>query len=133
MMEYSTASEYDPWLDALSRLLGLLLLFAVPVVAVLVARYRPSWLFRAWIAMWLLLAAGMSAANPAGLRDGGMLLYVLLVGGPSGLTVLWLHRTRRHRVLSRLAAQFASAVLVQVCATVLLVIGLDSLPYDGGY
>jgi hypothetical protein len=121
MMEYSTASGYDPWLDAwsLSRLLGLLLLFAVPFVAVLVARERPSWLFRAWVAMWLLLAAGMSAADPGGLRSVEMLFYVLLVGGPSGLIVPWLHRTRRHRVLSRAAVQLASTVVVNLCGIVL--------------
>jgi hypothetical protein len=132
-MEHSTAAN-EP-LYAWIQLFRLVFVLVIPTVLALVAHYRASWLVRAWAATWLLLVAGVVAIDP-GVADARSIPGFLLAGVPSGLAALWLHLTRRHRVLSRLAAQFASAVLVQVCAIALLAIGLrlaDSLRRAGGY
>lgn len=116
-MEHTTVESYTgwPWI----QLLWLLSVFGIPVAAVFVARHRPSWLFRAWLAMWLLLAGGMVAIEPGVLRSGNILIFGFLTGVPSGLTILWLSRTRHHRVLSRAVVQLAGAAVVNLCGFVL--------------
>jgi hypothetical protein len=118
-MDHSSAEFHG--LGAGVQLLRLLLLFVIPAALALVARHRPAWLVRAWVATWLLLVVGVIVAFPGAVGPGDIPGFFLL-GVPGGMTILWLHRTRRHRVLSHAAAQLASAVVVNVGALALLAV-----------
>jgi hypothetical protein len=80
------------------------------VGAALVVRSRPAWLLRFWLGAWLLVVTGtLLWLDPSHFRYALVptIAGVVLVNGiPSGLVILWLHRTRRHRMLSRAPVQF---------------------------
>lgn len=89
------------------------------VVAVLVARSRPAWLLRTWLAAWLLAATGtLLSLHPSWLRYAPVATVAEIVFGiavPTGLTTLWLHRSRGHAFFSRVGVQLASALGAFVC------------------
>lgn len=101
------------------------------VVAVLVARFRPAWLLRTWLAVWLLAVAGtLLTLHPSWLRYAPVPTVAEIVFGiglPTGLTALWLHRSRRHAVLSRAAVQLASALAVFMGGLMIVGIVAESL------
>lgn len=88
------------------------------VAAVLVVRSRPAWLLYFWLGACLLAAAGMlSWRASTSLYHAPVHTFaefVLTHGIPGGLVILWLHRTRRHRMLSRAPVQLLGALAVFV-------------------
>jgi hypothetical protein len=121
-MEYSTGPDF---VDAWHELFRLLFLLAIPA-AVVVARHRPSWLLRAWLATWLVLVGSNLIRSPYHLEDApwGAGVEIGLVGVLTGLPVLWLYLGRRHPVLSRPEVQVAGAVATGGMALVVFVAAL---------
>lgn len=89
------------------------------VVAVVVARYRPRWLRALWLDAWLLAVAGTLLSMGPGWPYPLLVVEIVLASGiPTGLTALWLARTRRHRRLGMPAVQGVSAPVVYLCGVV---------------
>ena len=109
-MESSTADKHalTPW----AQLVRLLLLLAIPGAAVLVARYRPSWLLRALLATWRVPVGINLIWFPCDLEGapGVAAVETATFGVLTGLSALWLHLGRGHPVFSRPAVQFGGAV-----------------------
>ncbi|HYR07353.1 MAG TPA: hypothetical protein VEQ60_06285 [Longimicrobium sp.] len=114
-MEYSTAERYE--ISAWVQLIRLLLLPAFPAAAVLVARHRPAWLLRAWLATAPGWRRGGCWWNhliwfPYDLEavPGVAAVGIAMVGVLTGPPALWPYPGRRHSVFSRLAVQLVGAV-----------------------
>lgn len=117
-MDFAKVEDYSlfPWPERLWFVVLFLL------IAIVVARLRPRWLLALWVDAWLLAVAAGVLYLPRGWVRHEPVLYVvelaLASGIPTGLTALWLARTRRHRLLGRAAAQAPGAVLAYLCGIV---------------
>jgi hypothetical protein len=117
-MDFAKVEDYSlfPWPERL----WFVVLFLV--IAIVVARLRPRWLLALWVDAWLLaVIAGALYLPRDWVHHEPVLLVVELAlasGLPTGLTALWLARTRRHRLLGRAAAQALGAVLAYLCGIV---------------
>jgi hypothetical protein len=116
-MDIAKVEDYSvfPWPERL----WFVVLFLI--LAVVVARFRPRWLLALWLDAWL-LAVAWSIVFAAGGPDWGYPLLVVEIvlasGIPTGLTALWLARTRRHRRLGMAAVQGLSAPIVYLSSIV---------------
>ncbi|WP_420125707.1 hypothetical protein [Longimicrobium sp.] len=113
-MDFAKVEDYSlfPWPERLWFVIAFL------VIAVVVARIRPGWLVALWVDAWLLAVMGGMLYLPHGWERHGRLPLiaeiVLASGIPTGLTTLWLARTRRHRLLGMTAVQAPGAVAAYV-------------------
>lgn len=117
-MDLARVEDYSmfPWPARLWFVGGFL------VLAVVVARLRPGWLRALWVDAWLLAVVGGMLYLPHGWERNEPLLpiaeIVLASGIPTGLTTLWLARTRRQRLPGRTAVQAFGAVVVYAAGIV---------------
>lgn len=117
-MEFARVEDYSlfPWPERLWFVVLFLL------IAIVVARFRPRWLLALWVDAWLLaVIAGALYLPHDWVHHEPVLLLVELAlasGIPTGLTALWLARTRRHRLLGTAAVQAIGAVLAYLCGIV---------------
>jgi hypothetical protein len=124
-MDFVRVEDYSvfPWPERL----WFVALFLV--AAVVVARFRPRWLRALWLDAWLLAVAWTLLVSGPGWPHPLMLVEIVLLSGtPTGLTALWLARTRRHQWLGTAVAQGVTAPIIYLCglvaaALVLVVIG----------
>jgi hypothetical protein len=124
-MEHSTA---EVPLSAWAELLRLLLVFAIPAAAVLVARHRSSWLLRAWLATWLVFAAITLISNRSAPERAPLAVEIVAVSGvATALPVLWLHLGRRHPIFSRLPVQLLGAVAAFFVGAVAALVIMDAI------
>ena len=125
-MDFAKVEDYSlfPW----PVRLWFVVLFLV--IAIVVARSRPRWLLALWLDAWLVaVIAGALYLPRDWVHHEPVLLVVELAlasGIPTGLTALWLARTRRHRLLGMAAAQALGAFVaylggIAVVAVILLV------------
>lgn len=114
-MDFQHVEDYSafPWPERLWFVAVFL------VAAVWVARFRPAWLRALWLDAWLLAVAWTLLSLELGWPRPLLLAEIVLASGiPTGLTALWLARTRHQRVLGLAAVQGASAPLVYVLGIV---------------
>ncbi|HEX5872582.1 MAG TPA: hypothetical protein VFY65_19265 [Longimicrobium sp.] len=114
-MDFARVEDYSvfPWPERLWFVVVFL------IAAVAVARVRPGWLWALWLGAWLLaVTVGMLRLPHDWVQHEPVMLLaeILLASGvPTGLTALWLARTRRHRLLGRAAVQAVGAPAVYLC------------------
>jgi hypothetical protein len=126
-MDFARVEDFSlfPWPERL----WFVVLFLV--AAVVVARVRPPWLPALWVDAWLLAVVGGVLYLPPGWARFEPVLpvveIVLASGIPTGLTTLWLARTRRHRLLGMAAAQALGAVAAYLCGIVATAVILEAV------
>jgi hypothetical protein len=114
-MDLAPVEDYSlfPWPERLWFVVGFL------VLAVVVARLRPAWLMPLWLAAWLLAVAWTLLMGAPRWPNPFVVVEIVLASGiPTGLTTLWLARTRRRRLLGVAAVQALGAVVAYVSGIV---------------
>ena len=123
-MDFANVEDYSvfPWPERL----WFVALFLVAAVAV--ARFRPRWLRALWLDAWLLAVAWTLLVSGPGWPHPLMLVEIVLLSGiPTGLTALWLARTRRRPRLGTAVVQGVTAPVAYLCglfAAALVLVGI---------
>ena len=126
-MDFARVEAYSlfPW----PQRLWFVVLFLV--TAIVVARLRPRWLLALWVDAWLLaVVAGALSLPRDWVHHEPVLLVVELAlasGMPTGVTALWLARTRRHRLLGVAAVQAPGAVVAYVAGIMAAAVILQAI------